>query len=532
MSFLPGGAPGSAAAPAAAGRFPLGRWSVHLLTLFSALAAAAFAPFPRDDALITYQYATHIAAGHGFIYQLGDAPLLGTSAPLWALILALGARLHLAPATLAPLLGIAAHAACVPLAARLARRLGGSAPIAAAFTALFPPLVAIAASGMEAPVATALLLWAALATLDRRPRAATLAAAALPLLRLDLVPLLLLLGLAWRLRHGRWPLRPALAAFALQLPWWLYASYTFGSPIPHTVAAKLAFYSGAWPVGHILPEWFLGDPARAVLTLLAAAGAWWAACRASVASSASRSASVLAASPAAASPVAASVACVQSAFATPAALAVWLLALMPFAYFLLLQLSGTFPHEWYRTPPYPLHFAFVAVALGAICSYLARFRVLRRRGLRRRALIVAATLAAFLSSLALLPGTWSSRRAATVHWRNAHGAAGAWLAAHARPDETVACGDIGLIGARLAGHARLLDTVGLVSPAAVPYNRAHDYIGIYRDLRPEWAVIGTYGPLYRAIITAPAFRAVYREVARFPYEAGIDYVIYRRFADE
>jgi len=46
-----------------------------------------------DDAYITYQYAKNIAHGHGFVFNVGDQPTLGTSTPLYAGLLALGARL-------------------------------------------------------------------------------------------------------------------------------------------------------------------------------------------------------------------------------------------------------------------------------------------------------------------------------------------------------------------------------------------------------------------------------------------------------
>ena len=57
----------------------------------------------KDDAYITYQYAKNIAHGHGFVFNVGDGRTLGTSTPLYAGLLALGARLGLS----IPLLSIA-----------------------------------------------------------------------------------------------------------------------------------------------------------------------------------------------------------------------------------------------------------------------------------------------------------------------------------------------------------------------------------------------------------------------------------------
>ena len=43
---------------------------------------------PFDDTYITFRYSLNLASGHGFVYNLGE-PVLGTTAPLWALVLAL-----------------------------------------------------------------------------------------------------------------------------------------------------------------------------------------------------------------------------------------------------------------------------------------------------------------------------------------------------------------------------------------------------------------------------------------------------------
>src|SRR5579862_4881627 len=48
-----------------------------------------------DDAYITFSYAHSLAGGMGWVLSPGGTPALGTSAPLYAIILALLARLHL-----------------------------------------------------------------------------------------------------------------------------------------------------------------------------------------------------------------------------------------------------------------------------------------------------------------------------------------------------------------------------------------------------------------------------------------------------
>src|SRR5712691_4850324 len=46
-----------------------------------------------EDALITLRYAENIAAGHGFVYNPGER-VLGSTTPLYTLLLALAAWLH------------------------------------------------------------------------------------------------------------------------------------------------------------------------------------------------------------------------------------------------------------------------------------------------------------------------------------------------------------------------------------------------------------------------------------------------------
>jgi hypothetical protein len=44
----------------------------------------------QDDAFITYRYARNLATGRGFVYNEGER-VLGTTTPLYAMILAAGA---------------------------------------------------------------------------------------------------------------------------------------------------------------------------------------------------------------------------------------------------------------------------------------------------------------------------------------------------------------------------------------------------------------------------------------------------------
>jgi len=49
-------------------------------------------PMRYDDAFITYRYATNVAHAGRFVFNLDDAPVLGTSTPLYTFLLAIGAK--------------------------------------------------------------------------------------------------------------------------------------------------------------------------------------------------------------------------------------------------------------------------------------------------------------------------------------------------------------------------------------------------------------------------------------------------------
>jgi hypothetical protein len=70
------------------------RLALLLPALLALLARLATGPHPIDDAYITFRYARNLADGLGLVYNPGEW-VLGTTAPLWAVILGAGYRLGL-----------------------------------------------------------------------------------------------------------------------------------------------------------------------------------------------------------------------------------------------------------------------------------------------------------------------------------------------------------------------------------------------------------------------------------------------------
>ena len=200
--------------------------------------ALGFRPF--DDTFITFRYARNIASGAGFVFNAGER-VLGTTSPAWALFLAAASRLGAPIAGTAVAVSLAADVLTAWLIARLLRRFGASALVAGAggiiFLSTFDAL-SLGRSGMETSVFTAAVFGAMAAAAYSRTALAGALAGLAALIRpegLAVVPIVM--AAAARPRDA---LIAAAAAAAVVLPWWDFATWYFGSPIPQSVMAKAA----------------------------------------------------------------------------------------------------------------------------------------------------------------------------------------------------------------------------------------------------------------------------------------------------
>jgi len=184
---------------------------------FAIAVRLAFGAHIREDAYITLRYAKHIAAGHGFVFNTGEH-VLGTTTPLYALLVAGLAALGLAPVTAAVAVGIIADAAAMVVLGLLAARFLPRMAVLSALLvyAALSPIVSWALSGMETPLYVLLILSAVLTYAQGRMRLLGLCAALVVLTRPD-----------------------ALVFAIVMLPWLAFASSYFGSPIPQSMVAKL-----------------------------------------------------------------------------------------------------------------------------------------------------------------------------------------------------------------------------------------------------------------------------------------------------
>ncbi len=261
MSSVPRLPPGDRALhePDASAAVP--RWSWPLAVGVAAASAGASAwyawrelasgalGFPLDDGWIHAQFASHLAAGHGLVFNLGE-PSAGSTSPLWTVLVALSVAAGADVVVGAKILGCACVAATAIAGARLTHVVSGSVPaawLAGLSVALSARMTWASVSGMEVGLASALLLLALLAFVSGRHPASWGALAGLAgVARPELFPLIGVLAV-FHLRQGSPRSRLvgwrgvilALGAFAVVFGLYAAVNWSHGGTIfPTTFSAK------------------------------------------------------------------------------------------------------------------------------------------------------------------------------------------------------------------------------------------------------------------------------------------------------
>lgn len=460
--------------------------AVAALALIVRLVAG---PRTIDDAYITFRYARNLAEGIGFVYNPGER-VLGTTTPLYTCVMALSWLLGMTRLPVVALvLNSLADAATAVVLYTLARRLLESRAVAlvlALLWALSPMSVTFAVGGMETSVVIFFLVssFAAYALGHSRLAAACMAlavltrpdalmAAALLLADMGLRPLLIRPRppvTAW-LRHLPWT--EVLLFAGLLLPWILFATLYFGSPLPQSVQAKMDAYALDRFAALVRFVQHLATPFFEYMVL----GTGWVA---------------------AGFPLYVALYLIGSlALMRRAGRCLPMLLYMPL-YVTVFCAVNPLIFRWYLAPPQPFYFLVIMAGLWSVITGLARR--LRREELSGWAIGLAggAMLALALNAYTLRPDHGLERPAPEMAWYKLellYEQAAEVLNTRLDPGQVVAAGDIGTLG--WFTNAPILDTVGLISPQAsgyypldpsqhvISYAIAHDLI---RDSRPDYIV--------------------------------------------
>lgn len=464
-----------------------------------------------DDAFITYRYAMNLAAGHGLVFNPGEPwePVLGTTTPAYALLLAGLVRTGLSPIVASLSVNIVCDALSAALIATLCAGRRRVAVIAVLAFACLPQLVRIGLGGMESPLFALCGLVACQRLFADRPFSAGAFAAACCVVRPEGVLLVAVLLLE------RWRRPRELARFLVPVA--VVGAVTvvtlvsmYGDFIPQSVHAKSTMHA-AERAGHVLqrcmeilaqsfvPHWSLLPCLPFV--------AWGL-------SSSLRRASAL------------------RAFS--------LFALAITVSFLFAR-----PHVWGWYFHVPLVAWTMWFALG-IDQALAKWAARRRESARD-------------SMDHGSPGAWFERHGvvalslfvfacvATVSWFRPSPVPGrvyAPMQAWARdtsarePHARILAADIGAIG--YAWRGTVLDSEGLTWPAALGYKHTNRMID---EFRPEYLLIVAEFPRIAHLYRRPDLRELYEPIRRFSVTGATelaprledvqrewrqDYLVYRR----
>ncbi len=466
-------------ADAASRRRPAGKPSLDALALVGLGIAAVGArlwlgPFVSDDAYITLRYARNLAAGAGFTYN-PPAHVLGTSSPLFALLMALPAMWHADPRWTALAIATLSDIATIACAALVLRRHGWTLAslMCAVGIALWFPYLTSATSGMETSLSVALLAATLLAVDRSRPVTAAATVGLATLCRPDAL-LAAAVVFGWTLR--RQPRRAARfgAVFAgILAPWLAFSLWYFQTIVPSSITAKVDGRLGAWRSFLVFVNQF-GYGVYLPLSALALLGA---------------------------------VVLLRTRRDVVVVGAAW--GVLYAAAFVASGAFSFFP--WYFVPLYPLYWA----AAGAGLDDLAR------RGLPANVRPSAGRLCV-LAAAAVLAARLPHDRDTLRHWFAGREFLYERVAGELRGAGcTLAATEIGTLGYYYDGP--VLDLIGLVSPQAI----GRPVLDVIGDERPCW--VATYDDhVHRADLTAGEFSERYELAFSRRVSADREFLLFRR----
>lgn len=212
-----------------------------------------------DDGAFFLRYAENMLKGEFWVWNPGETPVWGASAPLYPLVLALPMALGMSPG--AAIVGASMGLSALSFAAvtlMLGHRFGSATGLAfLAFSVLDTGMMYFCGSGLETPISIALLALALWTLLYRTNAwAVGIAAGLLMVNKLDLVPAGALLLLAHWFQDKRFPKFAVMLAAAIGVAWYGFAWWHFGAPVPNSFLTK-SLHQNDFP-SSITWTWFGG----------------------------------------------------------------------------------------------------------------------------------------------------------------------------------------------------------------------------------------------------------------------------------
>jgi len=435
-----------------------------------------------EDTLITVLHAENAAQGRGLIHHAGEGRVHGFTSPLSVLIPYLGELVISGSGILVlRLTSLTCAAVTIWFALQLARHAALSlSPAAAGFFFLYLAAehhqILFGMAGMETQIVVCVLLGTIWSFLSGRPNLFGVFLALSLYSRPDAVIGVGVFLAAALVRDWRTGLRSAAWCIGLYVPWIVFTTFYYGSPVPHTVVAKSVGYA----------RFFAEEPSRwpgALLYRLERLRPWLGPCWGG---SGTRPMSIL-------GPAVATALC-QIALGVLVILglsrvlrrrATRAMGVYLVGFFLYLLLVVGRAHNWYLVPFMAVAALVAAQGLDALGE---RFPVKCR-------LAVSGTLAFLLvlGYLWVLPTTFRNEALLQeVVEEGVRQRVGVWLAEHVPEDEPIVSESLGYVG--YYSRRKILDFPGLASPASVEALRSlpegrRTLEGLIDKLQPRWAVV-------------------------------------------
>jgi hypothetical protein len=462
---------------------------VVLALFFVGLALRLFLLFhtnyTADDSFITYRYAENISFGLGFVYNAGEK-VLGTTTPLYTLLLSLLVKTGLDTNSLGKGINILADCLTGVLIFLLLLNFKFSfAFLASSFYLLFPRVMVWSISGMETGLYLFLISSSFYFYERRNFNILPVLLALVWLTRFEGLILIAALSLDYLLMHKRLPLKTIGFTFLLILPWLIFATFYFGSPVPHSIWAKKALYQGTLQTarGTILWEFMiLKTQIGWVILVFSILGAYR----------------------------------ILKKMKGLRFILIW-----TFFYLCFYLFSGTRMHIWYYVPFYLGYLILTAQGMAFFYEYL---RSVHEKLSKTKKLFLIlremqALMLIFVVALFFLIYWKQTKRTINLIkteqrvLEQIHMKIGLWFEQNSDEGDTVCAEDIGYMG--YFSERYILDQDGLISPQAVPFNRKGSRLGLLRTYLPRYVVLGFYGPFYKEVENSTWFQKNYKLLKKF-----------------
>jgi hypothetical protein len=192
--------------------------------------------------------------------------------------------------------------------------------------------------------------------------------------------------------------------------------------------------------------------------------------------------------------------------------------LYPLVYVVLFSAANPLIFRWYLAPLLPFYLLGILIGLYSLLTDLARRLGRERIGVWATGLVIALLLLSSLNAYTLQPDHGPGRPAPEMAWFKLellYRQAAEWVRPRLEAGDVIAAGDIGAVG--WYSGAPILDTVGLISPQAVPYYPLDPSLlvityamspELIQDLQPQY-IIALEVYVRRSLLPAPWFQEAY-----------------------